>query len=86
MNDIMFAKQYLKESKPEGSESTTRDIGVLGAMNYTYDNKYLFDASFRTNASSQFGSNNRWGSFWSLGIGWNMHKENFINEEIFPPG
>lgn len=83
MNDIMFAKQYLKESKPEGSESTTRDIGVLGAMNYTYDNKYLFDASFRTNASSQFGSNNRWGSFWSLGIGWNMHKENFINEEIF---
>lgn len=83
MNDIMFAKQYLKEAKPEGQESTKRDIGVLGAMNYTYDNKYLFDASFRTNASSQFGTNNRWGSFWSLGIGWNMHKESFINEEIF---
>ena len=83
MNDIIFAKQYLKESKPDGRESTIRDIGVLAALNYTFDNKYLFDASFRTNASSQFGSNNRWGSFWSLGVGWNMHKEAFMNPEIF---
>lgn len=83
MNDLMFAKQYLKESKPDGRESTIRDIGVLAVFNYTYDNKYLFDASLRTNASSQFGSNNRWGNFWSLGAGWNIHKENFVNAEIF---
>ena len=83
MNDIMFAKQYLKESKPSGKESTIRDIGVLGIFNYTYDNKYLFDASYRTNASSQFGSNNRWGSFWSFGVGWNVHKEAFMNSELF---
>ena len=43
----------------------------------------MFDASFRTNASSQFGTNNRWGSFWSLGVGWNIHKENFVNSDIF---
>ena len=83
MNDLIFAKQYLKESKPDGRESTIRDIGVLAALNYTFDNKYLFDASFRTNASSQFGTNNRWGSFWSLGVGWNIHKENFVNSDIF---
>lgn len=83
MNDIIFAKQYVKDSKPTGSESTIRDIGVLGVLNYTYDNKYLFDASLRTNASSQFGSNNRWGNFWSLGVGWNIHKESFIGEGIF---
>lgn len=83
MNDLMFAKQYLKESKPDGKESTIRDIGFLAVVNYSYDNKYLFDASLRTNASSQFGSNNRWGNFWSLGVGWNIHKENFIDNEIF---
>lgn len=83
MTDIIFARQYLEESKPDGKESTIRDIGVLGVLNYTYDNKYLFDFSYRTNASSQFGQNNRWGSFWSAGIGWNIHKESFINEEFF---
>ena len=60
MNDLMFAKQYVKDTKPSGKESTIRDIGILGIFNYTYDNKYLFDASYRANASSQFGANNRW--------------------------
>ena len=83
MNDLMFAKQYVKDTKPSGKESTIRDIGILGIFNYTYDNKYLFDASYRANASSQFGANNRWGSFWSIGVGWTMHKEAFMNSEIF---
>lgn len=83
MNDLMFAKQYVKDTKPSGKESTIRDIGILGIFNYTYDNKYLFDASYRANASSQFGANNRWGSFWSIGVGWNKHKEAFMNSEIF---
>ena len=83
MNDLMFAKQYVKDTKPSGKESTIRDIGILGIFNYTYDNKYLFDASYRANASSQFGANNRWGRFWSIGVGWNMHKEAFMNSEIF---
>ena len=51
MTDIIFARQYLKESKPDGKESTIRDIGVLGVVNYTYDNRYLLDLSLRTNAS-----------------------------------
>lgn len=80
MNDMIFAKQFLKDSKPGGLESTVRDIGVLSALNYSYDNRYLFDASFRTSASSQFGSNSRWGNFWSIGIGWNIHKEKFMSK------
>ena len=83
MNDLMFAKQYVKDTKPSGKESTIRYISILVIFNDTYDNKYLFDASYRANASSQFGANNRWGSFWSIGVGWNMHKEAFMNSEIF---
>ncbi|MGL5682099.1 MAG: SusC/RagA family TonB-linked outer membrane protein [Marinifilaceae bacterium] len=78
MNDIIFAKQFLKESKPMGRESTIRNLGILSAFNYSFKNKYLFDASYRASASSQFGKNNPWGHFWSAGIGWNLHNEAFF--------
>ena len=75
---ITFAKQYAEGGKPSGSESTTRSLGITGAANYSYDERYLFDASLRFNGSSVFGSDNRWGTFWSAGAGWNLHKESFM--------
>mgnify|MGYP001040744355 CR=1 FL=1 len=83
MTDIIFARKYLEESKPDGKESTKHDIGVLGVFNYSYDNRYLLDLSLRGNASSQFGRDKRWGKFWSVGVGWNIHKEAFMNQELF---
>ena len=76
---ITFAKQYAEGGKPSGSESTTRSLGITGAANYSYDERYLLDASLRFNGSSVFGKNNRWGTFWSAGAGWNLHKEHFMN-------
>lgn len=75
---ITFAKQYAEGGKPSGAESTTRSLGVTSAVNYSYDERYLFDASLRFNGSSVFGNDNRWGTFWSAGAGWNLHKENFM--------
>ena len=75
---ITFAKQYAEGGTPSGSETTTRSLGFTGAANYSYDERYLFDASLRFNGSSVFGSANRWGTFWSAGIGWNLHKEHFM--------
>ena len=80
MDNIMFALQYAKDSKPRGSEATTRDVGYLIVGNYAYDNRYLLDVSLRGNGSSQFGENNRWGQFWSVGFGWNAHNETFLKE------
>ena len=80
MNDIIFARQYVKDSKPTGRESTIRDIAVLCAGNYAYDNRFLLDGSFRTSASSQYGKNNRWGQFWSVGVGWNIHNETWMRD------
>lgn len=77
---ITFAKQYAEGGKPSGSESTTRSLGITGAVNYSYDERYLFDASLRFNGSSVFGSNNRWGTFWSAGTGWNLHNEAFMED------
>ncbi|GGH22159.1 SusC/RagA family TonB-linked outer membrane protein [Sphingobacterium alkalisoli] len=75
---ITFAKQYAANGVPSGSESLKREIGIVSFGNYSYDNKYLADLSYRTNASSVFGADNRWGNFWSLGLGWNIHHEEFL--------
>lgn len=75
---ITFAKQYAEGGKPSGSESNTRSLGITAAANYSYDERYLLDLSLRFNGSSVFGSDNRWGTFWSVGTGWNLHKEHFM--------
>jgi TonB-linked SusC/RagA family outer membrane protein len=54
-------------------------ISYLGRLNYNYDGKYLFSASIRTDASSRFGANNRWGTFPSVSVGWNIAKEAFMS-------
>ena len=78
VDHITFAKQYAEGGVPSGTETTTRSLGLTGAVNYSYDERYLLDASLRLNGSSVFGRNNRWGTFWSLGTGWNLHKEKFM--------
>jgi len=75
---ISAGYKYRDGSKPTGSENTARTMSVTTAANYAYDNRFLADLSFRTNASSQFGANNRWGNFWSAGLGWNIHNEAFM--------
>nr|WP_306449587.1 SusC/RagA family TonB-linked outer membrane protein [Odoribacter splanchnicus] len=79
MNDIMFATQYMKDKRPSGISQTKRDIGILGTVSYTYLDKYLFDFTLRSNGSSMFGNDKRWATFWSTGIGWNLHKEAFLS-------
>lgn len=80
MNDILFAAQYAKyQNRPTGQEGTTRDLGLLSIVSYSYDERFFVDASFRASASSQFGANHRWGPFWSTGVGWNIHNEEWIS-------
>jgi hypothetical protein len=77
---ISFAKQYEDNGVPSGSESAKREIGLISYGNYSYDNRYLVDLSMRRNASSVFGANSRWGNFWSVGLGWNLHNEAFFKK------
>ncbi|MEG2555309.1 MAG: SusC/RagA family TonB-linked outer membrane protein [Odoribacter sp.] len=77
MDYITHAKEYVSGS-PYGDESLVREMSVLASINYSFDDRYLLDATYRANASSLFGSDKRWGGFWSAGIGWNVHKESFF--------
>lgn len=54
--------------------------GYLSRFSYSYDNsKYTAEASIRRDGSSKFSSESRWGSFWSVGGGWRIDKESFMN-------
>ncbi|MEM9859847.1 MAG: SusC/RagA family TonB-linked outer membrane protein, partial [Bacteroidota bacterium] len=53
-----------------------------GFLDYNFDSKYLFSASLRTDGSSRFGADNRWGVFWSVSAGWNIANESFFNVDF----
>ena len=79
MDHISMGVEY-KNTKPTGSEGITRDMGFTGSLNYSFDDRYLLDVNYRLNGSSDFGTNNRWGHFYSFGLGWNLHKESFFSD------
>ena len=58
-------------------------LSYLARINYDYDDKYIISASFRRDASARFGANNRWGNFPSVSAGWNMAKEDFLEDSSF---
>ena len=53
-------------------------VSYLGRVNYSYADKYLLTATFRADASSKFSPNKRWGYFPSVGMGWIMSEESFM--------
>lgn len=77
---LPLAMQYVRNGKPTGSEHLTRAIGMTASINYTYDNRYYADLSGRMDGASQFGSNKRFAPFWSAGLGWNLHNEQFLKD------
>jgi TonB-linked SusC/RagA family outer membrane protein len=63
------------------ASSSGSDYGLasfFSGVNYSYDERYVIDANFRADASSRFGSDNRWGYFPSVGLGWNISNESFF--------
>lgn len=50
----------------------------LARINYGYKDKYLLTASFRSDGSSRFGANKRYGYFPSAAVAWRVSEENFL--------
>ena len=66
-----------------GVEEIVRNISFYGRANYSYDGKYLLQATVRRDGSSVFGANNRWGTFPSVSAAWNIAEESFMKNGIF---
>lgn len=74
-NAIAQAKQLI----PYVFEASTTLISQMARANYSYDSRYLFTATVRRDGYSGFGSNNKWGLFPSVAVGWNIANEPFFS-------
>ena len=55
----------------------------FGSLGYVYKNRYVLNGSLRMDASSVFGENNRWGTFYGIGSAWTISEEEFMENSIF---
>jgi len=53
-------------------------MSILSRAEYNYDSKYYLSGSYRRDGSSRFGSNTRWGDFWSVAGSWRITNEGFM--------
>lgn len=58
-------------------------LSLMARVNYAFDGKYLLTATVRRDGSSRFGMNNRWGTFPSFSVGYNISEEPFMESVDF---
>lgn len=56
-------------------------LSYFGRIQYDYAGKYLFEANLRSDASSRFPKDNRWGVFPAFSAGWRISEEAFIKRQ-----
>lgn len=78
--DISYATTYSTAQLPSGGEDLSTSVGGFAAANFILKNRYVIDGSYRLSGSSKFGSDKRTAPFWSVGLGYNLHNENFIKD------
>lgn len=59
------------------------NVSYLGLLNYNFAGKYVVDATYRREGSSRFAQGMRFGDFGSVGVAWNMHREDFMRGSVF---
>jgi TonB-linked SusC/RagA family outer membrane protein len=73
-------------AEPTAAKTSINEWNVMSYIlniNYDYDDKYITELSLRTDGSSRFGKDHKFGNFWALGLAWNMHKEDFLQDVYF---
>lgn len=84
LKDITTGGEPSKEQPSEDSYGTPlREYKILsyfGRLNYSFMDRYLFEANLRADASSRFHKDNRWGVFPSFSAGWRINQEEFMKE------
>ena len=77
-----FSNGYPEGGSPTYYENTSRTMNGYFNLGYSFDDRYLMDFSLRENGSSVFGASKRYIGTWSVGLGWNLHKERFIADHL----
>lgn len=64
----------------KGNSDQYKLLSYFGSAEYSFNQKYYISASVRTDGSSRFHPDNRWGTFWSFGGSWKIYQEKFLKE------
>ncbi len=73
-----FSNGYPEYGRPNYYESESRAVSFYLNGGYSYDDRYLLDATYRASGASVFGTNKRFTNTWSVGLAWNLHNEAFV--------
>lgn len=65
-----------------GFNSTNSLQSYFGRLSYDFDNKYYVQTSVRRDGSSRFGKTNKYGTFYSVSLGWAVHNEDFFSSDL----
>jgi TonB-linked SusC/RagA family outer membrane protein len=77
--DQLFAGGAIDKNN-DGSATQTGRLSYVGRINYAYDSRYLFEASFREDGSTIFSPGHRFGFFPAASVGWRISEEKFIKD------
>ncbi|MBR2064590.1 MAG: SusC/RagA family TonB-linked outer membrane protein [Bacteroidales bacterium] len=78
-----FANGYPVGDKPDYRQTVKRAASFYVNGGYVYDDRYLMDFNYRLDGASMFGTGNKFRNTWSVGLGWNIHKEKFLEDSDF---
>lgn len=81
-NNIWVLRSGTSSPTVGGEEFASTLISYLARVNYSFMNKYLFQANFRRDGSSKFSKNDLYGNFPSASIGWRISEEPFIKDQV----
>jgi len=75
---VLDGTPYAEFSGWGGPNVEHRLSSLFGRISYNYDEKYMLQAPIRRDGSSRFGTNNKYGTFPSVSVGWNITNERFM--------
>ena len=79
-DNLIYVSSFQTNQSASGSFSDWKELGYLALVNYSYDDKYIVDLSYRYDGSSRFAMDYRFGGFWSAGFAWNLTEEDFLSD------
>lgn len=84
INDYIQEMSYLDKAQLYTNSSTTvtRNLSYFGRLEMNYRKRYYLSANFRRDGASDFGKYAQWGNFWSAGLSWNIHNEDFFESSV----
>lgn len=82
-NNFEYANFTEINALPNSYTHNYRVEGYLSRASYDFDDKYFVSASYRKDGSSRFYKDVRWGDFWSVGAGWALDRESFMDNVSF---